>query len=58
MPLGMVRGVEEYGGRPVLRVEKSGGGEMLIPFAGAICREIDVARKIIRVDLPEGLTDL
>ncbi|HEY2845588.1 MAG TPA: ribosome maturation factor RimM [Bryobacteraceae bacterium] len=56
--LGMVQGVEEYGGRPVLRVEKSGGGEMLIPFAGAICREIDVARKIIRADLPEGLADL
>ena len=56
--LGIVRGVEEYGGRPVLRVEKSGGGEMLVPFAGAICREIDVARKIIRAELPEGLTEL
>ena len=56
--LGVVRGVEEYGGRPLLRVEKSGGGEMLIPFAGAICREIDVARKIIRAELPEGLTEL
>ena len=55
---GVVRGVEEYGGRPLLRVEKSGGGEMLIPFAGAICREIDVARKIIRAELPEGLADL
>ena len=56
--LGIVRGVEEYGGRPVLRVEKSGGGEMLVPFAGAICREIDVARKIIRAELPEGLAEL
>ena len=56
--LGVVRGVEEYGGRPVLRVEKSAGGEMLVPFASAICREIDVARKIIRADLPEGLADL
>ena len=58
VPLGIVRGVEDYGGRPVLRVEKSGGGEMLVPFAGAICREIDVARKIIRAELPEGLTEL
>jgi len=57
-PLGIVRSVEEYGGRPVLCVEKSGGGEMLVPFAGAICREIDVARKIIRAQLPEGLADL
>ena len=31
---------------------------MLVPFANAICREIDVARKIIRAELPEGLADL
>jgi len=57
-PLGVVRGVEEYGSRPVLRVEKSAGGEMLVPFASAICREIDVARKIIRAELPDGLAEL
>ena len=56
--MGLVRGVEDYGGQTLLRVEKSGGGEMLIPFVKAICREIDVARKIIRVELPEGLTEL
>ena len=38
--------------------EKTAGGEMLIPFVNAICREIDVARKVIRVELPEGLADL
>lgn len=61
-PLGIVRGVEDYGGQTLLRVEKyaekPAGGEMLIPFANAICREIDVARKVIRADLPEGLADL
>ena len=56
--LGTVRGVEDYGAAPLLRVEKRGGGEMLIPFAHAICREIDVTRKRIQVDLPEGLADL
>jgi len=56
--LGVVRGVQEYGGQTLLRVEKPGGREMLIPFAKAICREIDVARKIIRAELPEGLTEL
>jgi 16S rRNA processing protein RimM len=56
--LGVVRGVEEYGGQTLLRVEKCAGGEMLVPFAKAICREIDVARKIIRADLPEGLAEL
>jgi 16S rRNA processing protein RimM len=57
-PLGTVRGIEDYGSQVLLRVEKTAGGEMLVPFANAICREIDVARKIIRADLPEGLADL
>ena len=60
--LGVVRGIEDYGSQTLLRVEKCvdkrGGGEMLIPFVEAICREIDVARKIIRAELPEGLADL
>ena len=56
--LGVVRGVEDYGGQVLLRVEKTAGGEMLVPFAKAICREIDVAGKVIRVELPEGLAEL
>ncbi len=57
-PLGIVRVIELYGSKIVLRVEMAAVGEMLVPFAKAICREIDVARKIIRADLPEGLADL
>jgi 16S rRNA processing protein RimM len=57
-PIGTVTGVEDYGGAPLLKVEAAEGREILVPFAGAICREIDVARKIIRVELPEGLADL
>jgi len=56
--VGTVRGLEEYGGPPLLRIEAEGGREILIPFARAICREIDVAAKIIRVEAPEGLLDL
>jgi 16S rRNA processing protein RimM len=56
--IGVVAGVEEFGGPPLLKVEAQGGREVLIPFARAICREIDVGRKVIRVELPEGLTDL
>ena len=56
--LGTVLGVDDFGGQTLLRVEKTAGGEMLVPFAKAICREIDVARKIIRAELPEGLADL
>jgi 16S rRNA processing protein RimM len=56
--VGIVRGIEDYGSQILLRVEKTAGGEMLVPFANAICREIDVARKIIRTELPEGLAEL
>jgi 16S rRNA processing protein RimM len=56
--LGVVAGVEDYGSAPLLRVQTADGREILIPFARSICREIDVAAKIIRFDLPEGLLDL
>jgi 16S rRNA processing protein RimM len=55
--IGVVCGLEEFGGPPLLRVEAADGREILIPFARAICKEIDVAAKIIRVELPEGLLD-
>ena len=57
-PIGMVTGVEDYGGPPLLKVKRTDGPEILIPFAKAICREIDVAAKVIRVELPEGLLEL
>ena len=57
-PVGIVAGVEEYGGPPLLRVEATDGREILVPFARSICRKIDVAAKLIRVELPEGLTEL
>ena len=56
--VGVVRGVEEYGGPALLRVETAGGREILVPFAKSICREIDVAAKTIRVEIPEGLLEL
>lgn len=56
--LGIVQAIDESGGQTRLRVEKPGGGEMLIPFVKTICREIDVAGKVIRVELPDGLADL
>ena len=57
-PIGTVTGIEEYGGPPLLKVAAVDGREILIPFARAICREIDVAARVIRVELPEGLLDL
>lgn len=57
-PVGVVRSVEDYGGPPLLKLEAADGREILVPFARSICREIDVARKVIRASLPEGLTEL
>jgi 16S rRNA processing protein RimM len=57
-PVGLVEGVEDYGGPSLLRVKVTDGREILVPFASTICREIDVAAKIIRVELPEGLLEL
>jgi 16S rRNA processing protein RimM len=56
--VGVVKGVEDYGGPSLLKVEAADGREILIPFARAICREVDVAAKTIRVDLPDGLLEL
>jgi ribosomal 30S subunit maturation factor RimM len=53
---GVVKGVEEYGGPPLLDVE-SNGRQVLIPFAREICKEIDVRNRIIRVELPDGLLE-
>jgi len=55
-PIGIVEGIEEGGGPVLLRL--AGEKEILIPFARQICPEIDVSRKEIRVDLPDGLLDL
>ena len=56
--LGTVRAIEDFGSAPLLEVACAGGREILVPLARSICREIDVDRKIIRAQLPEGLTDL
>jgi 16S rRNA processing protein RimM len=61
--IGVVRGIEEYGG-PVLlsvvllSVVAPDGREILIPFARSICREIDTQRRRIRAWLPQGLEEL
>jgi 16S rRNA processing protein RimM len=56
--IGIVTGVQDFGSAPLLVIEGEGGHEILVPFARAICREIDVKAKIIRAKLPEGLLDL
>ncbi len=54
--LGTVTGILRTGAADVLTVN-SGVTEYLIPFAEAICVEVDIENKIIRVDPPEGLLE-
>ncbi len=56
--IGRVRRWQEAGGPALLEIEGAGGEEILVPFASAICVEIDVAGRRILVDLPVGLKDL
>jgi 16S rRNA processing protein RimM len=54
---GVVAAIEEFGAGPLLNVTLVDGREALVPFTKAHCQEIDVAAKIIRAELPEGLLD-
>lgn len=58
--LGRVRAVWQTGGTPnlIIESERETGRDYLIPLAEEICVEIDVERKLIRVDAPEGLLEL
>ena len=56
--VGTVREVLHTGGEaPVLVIRDGRGKENLVPLAESICVEIDVARKVIRVDAPGGLIE-
>ena len=53
--IGKVTGWEEFGGPALLEIDD---GRMLVPFVKAICTEVQLEAKIIRVDLPEGLEEI
>lgn len=54
--IGVVREVMRTGGTEILVVAGE-GKEYLIPFAEAICTEVDVENKRIKIDAPEGLLE-
>ncbi|HMF57109.1 MAG TPA: ribosome maturation factor RimM [Pyrinomonadaceae bacterium] len=56
--LGRVVKMMKTGGVEMLVVESESGRDYLIPLAEEICVEIDVERKRIRVDAPEGMLEL
>jgi len=59
-PLGTVTAIVPTGGVDLLKVKRAGarGREALIPFARAICREVDVRARRIVIEPPEGLLEL
>jgi len=54
--IGTVREVMRTGGTEILVVAGE-SKEYLIPFAETICTEVDIEKKLIKVDAPEGLLD-
>ncbi len=56
--IGRVRSVWHAGGVPLLVIDGAGEAEHLVPLAEKICVEINVDRKLIRIDPPEGLLEL
>lgn len=54
--LGIVRDVTATGGAEILVIDGH-NRELLVPMAEEICVEIDIERKLIRVDPPEGLLE-
>ena len=54
--IGAVKEIMRTGGTEVL-VVTGDAKEYLIPFAETICVEVDVEKKLIKVDAPEGLLD-
>ena len=56
--LGTVREVMRTGGVQMLVVEGDAGREYLIPMAEDICVGIDIEKKLVRVDPPEGLLEM
>ena len=55
--LGTVRALLETGAHDVLVVEDADGQEVLLPTAGDLLREVDVARGRIVIEVPDGLLD-
>jgi tRNA (guanine37-N1)-methyltransferase len=55
---GKVREAYEGGGGILLDIERPNGRRYDLPFAAGICVEVDLAKKQIVVELPDGIEDL
>jgi len=57
-PVGIIRTVTENPGQWLLRVESENNKELLIPFHEDLIIRIDKRKKLITMDLPEGLEEI
>ncbi len=58
-PIGVISGVDIAStATPLLEVDTSTSGQVLVPFAKAFRPEIDLATRRISMELPEGLLEL
>jgi 16S rRNA processing protein RimM len=55
--IGIVRDVLGEGGNEVLLIARD-EKEVLIPFVNRICIEVDLGKRVIVIDPPEGLLEL
>jgi 16S rRNA processing protein RimM len=56
--VGKIRNIMENPDQWLLEIISSDGKELLIPFHEDLVRSIDKKKKVIKMDLPDGLTDL
>jgi 16S rRNA processing protein RimM len=58
--IGKVKGVLRTGGTELLVIAATATAaqDILIPFAASICVEVDIEKRLIRIDPPEGLLEL
>jgi 16S rRNA processing protein RimM len=57
-PVGTIREVTETAAGEMLIVERTGGGELLLPFVREWIRTVDRAERKLVMDPPEGLMEL
>jgi 16S rRNA processing protein RimM len=56
--IGVITGITENPGQLLLNVDDGSGNNVLIPLHENLISRVDKRRKIITMDLPEGLTEL
>ncbi len=56
--LGSIESVHSGSGAPLLEIQADAGRRILIPFARAYLENLDLARRVLRLRLPEGLLDV